>query len=195
VGLVAHDYGRSCGQHWIGHRGKSVAVSFTPGRRRAGVAMALEILRVVCGRARKRTASKSRPIRAPEVFPAAVHEKRPRRIRPISFHPFSRLLDATLTVEVYRLDLPGFPVVRDCDRSRGRKGGGGIHERNVHLACASNKLEVYGSGARVAVAAGGAAGGAVEDGVAAEWRRRAGKGQKLTPSEANRLRLSKMRTK
>lgn len=146
MGLVAHDYGRSCGQHWIGHRGKSVAVSFTPGRRRAGVAMALEILRVVCGRARKRTASKSRPIRAPEVFPAAVHEKRPRRIRPISFHPFSRLLDATLTVEVYRLDLPGFPVVRDCDRSRGRKGGGGIHERNVHLACASNKLEVYGGG-------------------------------------------------
>jgi len=108
--------------------------------------MALEILRVVCGRARKRTASKSRPIRAPEVFPAAVHEKRPRRIRPISFHPFSRLLDAALAVEVYRLDFPGFPVVRDRDRSRGRKGGGGIHERNVHLACASNKLEVYGGG-------------------------------------------------
>ena len=139
---MAHDYGRSCGQHWSGHRGKSCAVSFTPGRRRAGVAMALEILRVVCGRARKRTASKSRPIRAPEVFPAAVHEKRPRRIRPISFHPFSRLLDAALAVEVYRLDFPGFPVVRDRDRSRGRKGGGGIHERNVHLACASNKLEV-----------------------------------------------------
>ena len=128
--------------------------------------MALEILRVVCGRARKRTASKSRPIRAPEVFPAAVHEKRPRRIRPISFHPFSRLLDAALAVEVYRLDFPGFPVVRDRDRSRGRKGGGGIHERNVHLACASNKLEVYGGGARVAVAAGGAGGAAVEDGVA-----------------------------
>ena len=139
--------------------------------------MALEILRVVCGRARKRTASKSRPIRAPEVFPAAVHEKRPRRIRPISLDPFSRLLDAALAVEVYRLDFPGFPVVRDCDRSRGRKGGGGIHERNVHLACASNKLEVYGGGGaapglRLRSKTAGVA--AVEDGVAAECCKRCG---------------------
>ena len=137
-----------------------------------------EMLHPLCAQAYCRTVSKRGyrglrcgPVSAPEVFPAAVHEKRPRRIRPISFHPFSRLLDAALAVEVYRLDFPGFPVVRDRNRSGRRKGGGGIHERNVHLACASNKLEVYGVGggaARVAVA--------VEDCGRSRGRRRSGGG-------------------